>query len=276
MPSIRATRTLLPASIGCPDAVRAGHREPRNSACPGWFGRISEVAVPTSPASESLPTGLLSAGAKRRRLTKKAEAARTEKTRNCGASPVIPTPANSPTTTARHPRREARVRRRPGVQARRGRPRQLPRSTKPLIRTLAAGSETHAAFGRQSIPAKQPVMKPARPSSPGGGSAGNPSRLTASLRAAHRCVSVEIHPGQFSRWGLLPHAPCQRPSFGCRFAPLIVAFRSKYTRASSPGGGSFLTRLVSRAPRPHRDWPASALTWVPPPAAGSPETAWAG
>ena len=101
-------------------------------------------------------------------------------------------------------------------------------------------------LGRRSIPAKQPVMKPTRPSSPGGGSAGDPSRLnrvasqpvmkptrpsspgippsaagrlaglgdpsrlfTASLRAAHRCVSVEIHPGQFSRWGLLPHAPCQ-------------------------------------------------------------------
>ena len=31
-----------------------------------------------------------------------------------------------------------------------------------------------------------------------------------------------------------------------RFAPLIVAFRSKYTRYSS------LTRLVSRAPRPSR------------------------
>ncbi len=54
-------------------------------------------------------------------------------------------------------------------------------------------------------------MKPARPSSPGGGSAGDPSRLTASLRAAHRCASVEIRcaSGQFSRWGLLPHAPCQ-------------------------------------------------------------------
>ena len=33
-----------------------------------------------------------------------------------------------------------------------------------------------------------------------------------------------------------------------RFASLCVAFRSKYTRASSPGGGSSLTRLVSRAP----------------------------
>ena len=69
-------------------------------------------------------------------------------------------------------------------------------------------------LGPRSIPAKQPVMKPRRPSSPGGGSAGDPSRLTASLRAA----------------------------------PPMVAFRSKYTRASSPGGGSFLTRLVSRAP----------------------------
>ena len=148
-----------------------------------------------------------------------------------------------------------------------------------------ACDETRAAqfsrwgLGRRSIPAKQPVMKPTRPSSPGGGSAGDPSRLnrvafaplivalrseytryssltrlvspaprphretgqprrsrgfhhrlfTASLRAAHRCVSVEIHQGQFSRWGLLPHAPCQ-------------------PGASPPPG----------------DWPASALTRVPP------------
>ena len=162
---------------------------------------------------------------------------------------------------------------------------------------LTAGGETHAAqfsrwgLGRRSIPAKQPVMKPTRPSSPGGASAGDPSRLTASLRAAHRCVSVEIHPGQFSRWGLLPHAPCQPgvspppgelaglgahagSTTGCsprRFAPLIVAFRSKYTRASSPGGG-FLPHAPCQ-PDPHRenwaspppgDWPASALTRVPP------------
>ncbi len=116
------------------------------------------------------------------------------------------------------------------------------------------------------------MVKPRRPSSPGGGSPGDPSQpnslswnprgvrpaihpgqttgdetqaaqfsrwglgrrsipadRVASRRAAHGCVSVEIHPGQFSRWGLLPHAPCQ--------------------------------------PSPHReDWPASALTWVPPPA----------
>ena len=151
--------------------------------------------------------------------------------------------------------------------------------------------------------------------------------FTASLRAAHRCVSVGIHRGQFSRWGLLPHAPCQpgaspasaltwvpspavhrvasrRSSLrfgrntpgpvlpvgappsralsagrlpglgapvgsttGCsplRFAPFCVAFRSEYT------GYFSLTRLVSRAPRPHReDWPGSALTRVPPPAASS-------
>ena len=31
----------------------------------------------------------------------------------------------------------------------------------------------------------------------------------APLRVAHRCASVEIHSGQFSRWGLLPRAPCQ-------------------------------------------------------------------
>ena len=210
-------------------------------------------------------------------------------------------------------------------------------------------------------------MKPTRRS------AGDPSRLTASLRAAHRCVSVGIHPV------FLPHAPChpgasptsaltrvpppavnrvaaRRSSLrfgrntrgpvlpvgappsralsagpppgglappgelglpglgahvgsttGCsplRFAPFCVAFRSKYTRASSPGGGSSLTRLVSRAPHrarrspgfhhrlltaslraahrcvsveihpvflPHAPCqpgasPASALTWVPPPA----------
>ena len=52
-------------------------------------------------------------------------------------------------------------------------------------------------------------MKPRRPSSPGGGSSGDASRLTTPLRSVLRCVSVAIHPGQFSRWGLLPHAPCQ-------------------------------------------------------------------
>ena len=195
-----------------------------------------------------------------------------------------------------------------------------------------AGGGTHAAFGQRSIPAKQPVVEPTRRS------AGDPSRLnrvaarrsslrfgrntpgippsralsagrlaptgrtgrprrsrgfhhrlfTASLRAAHRCVSVEIHQV------FLPHAPCQPDphrenwaspppgelaglgahagsTTGCsprRCAPLIVAFRSEYTRYSS------LTRLVSRAPRPHREnWPLSALTRVPPPAVNRPGSA---
>ena len=81
---------------------------------------------------------------------------------------------------------------------------------------------------------------------------------------------------QFSRWGLgrrsttgqtardETHVAFGRRSIPAeprRYAPLIVAFRSEYT------GYSSLTRLVSRAPRPHREnWPASALTWVPPPA----------
>ena len=100
-----------------------------------------------------------------------------------------------------------------------------------------AGSETHAAFGRRSIPPEPrrcaPLIvalrseytryssltrlvsrAPRRPrrSPPAvhrGCSLHHSALFTASLRAAHRCVSVEIHPGQFSRWGLLPHAPCQ-------------------------------------------------------------------
>ena len=55
----------------------------------------------------------------------------------------------------------------------------------------------------------------------------------------------ETHAAQFSRWGLGRRSIPAEPR---RSAPLIVAFRSKYTRASSPGGGSSLTRLVSRAP----------------------------
>ena len=59
----------------------------------------------------------------------------------------------------------------------------------------------------------------------------------------------KTHAAQFSRWGLDGRCiPAEPP----RFAGLCVALRSKYTRASSPGGGSSLTRLVSRAPRPSR------------------------
>ena len=54
---------------------------------------------------------------------------------------------------------------------------------------LAACGETHAAFERRSIPPKQPVVKPTRPSSPGGGSAGDPSRLN---RVATRRSSLRF------------------------------------------------------------------------------------
>ena len=71
----------------------------------------------------------------------------------------------------------------------------------------------------------------------------------------------ETPAAQFSRWGLGRRSIPAEPR---RFAPLIVAFRSKYPRYSS------LTRLVSRAPRPHReDWPGSALTRVSPQAVNS-------
>ena len=146
------------------------------------------------------------------------------------------------------------------------------------LRGLAACGKTHAAFDRRSIPAKQPAMEPARRS------AGDPSRLN---RVATRRSSLRF--GRNTPGPVLPvGAPPSRalsaarlaglgahpgPTTGCyprRCAPLIVAFRSKYTRASSPGGGSSLTRLVSRAPRPHREnWPVSALTWVSPQAARS-------
>ena len=67
----------------------------------------------------------------------------------------------------------------------------------------------------------------------------------------------------FERRSIPPEPPPHRENW--RFAALIVAFRSEYTRYSS------LTRLVSRAPRPHREnWPLSALTRVPPKAVSAP------
>ena len=83
-------------------------------------------------------------------------------------------------------------------------------------------------------------------------------------RTSQLTTCGETHAAQFSRWAFERRSIPPEPR---RFAALCVAFRSKYTRASSPGGGSSLTRLVSRAPRPHREnWPTSALTRVPPPA----------
>ena len=91
-------------------------------------------------------------------------------------------------------------------------------------------------------------MKPARPSSPGGGSAGDPSRLTASLRAAHRCVSVEIHPGQFSRWGLLPHAGEVQHQ-----APELLADEWSFAAEDDPGAS--LDERVASSGGPGRDHP---------------------
>ena len=77
-----------------------------------------------------------------------------------------------------------------------------------------------------------------------GGSGG--TRLARPLPAA----CGQSLAAQFSRWGLERRSI---PAETLRFASFIVALRSKYTRASSPGGGSSLARLVSRAPRPHRE-----------------------
>ena len=88
----------------------------------------------------------------------------------------------------------------------------------------AASGQSHAAF----------------PSQKGWGS-GYPAP-----RPFRSGVSAVLAPRSGSERRCIPAEPP-------RFAWLIVALRSKYTRASSPGGGSSLARLVSRAPRPHRE-----------------------
>ena len=120
-----------------------------------------------------------------------------------------------------------------------------------------------------------PAAGPHPPRAAGGGRdrlpAGDPERGDVVLPAHQRAVNSlwqnphgvrpAIPPGQTA--GDETHAAFGRRSIPAeprRCAPLVVAFRSEYTRASSPGGGSSLTRLVSRAPR------RSALTRVPPPA----------
>ena len=124
------------------------------------------------------------------------------------------------------------------------------------------GDETHAAFGRRSIPAKQPVMKRARRS------AGDPSRLTAALRAAHRCVSVGIHPV------FLPRAPCQTGPTG-RTGPRRPrrsrGFHHRLFTASLRAAHRCVSVGIHRVFLPHAPCqpgasPASALTRVPPPA----------
>ena len=85
-----------------------------------------------------------------------------------------------------------------------------------------------------------------------------------------RLVSVEIHQV------FLPHAPCQPgaspASALTRVPPPAVhhsaSLRSALRFRNTLGPVSSLTRLVSRAPRPHREnWPVSALTRVSPQAA---------
>ena len=65
---------------------------------------------------------------------------------------------------------------------------------------LTACGKTHAAFDRRCIPA-EPRRFPDGP----------PATSLRSPRGSrrHRCVSVEIRPGQFSRWPAVPHAPRQ-------------------------------------------------------------------
>ncbi len=120
---------------------------------------------------------------------------------------------------------------------------------------LAAGGGTHAAFGRRSIPAEPRRFAP----------------LIVAFRSKYtryssltRLVSRAPRPHR-ENWrarrslgfryrlpapGGETHAAFARrciPAEPLRFASFCVAFRSKYTRYSS------LTRLVSRAPRPHRE-----------------------
>ena len=90
-------------------------------------------------------------------------------------------------------------------------------------RLLTAGGKTHAAFPSQ----KRWVS---------GGPAPHPFRSG---------VYAVLAPRSGNERRSIPPEPR-------RCAALCVAFRSKYTRASSPGGGSSLTRLVSRAPRRSR------------------------
>ena len=138
---------------------------------------------------------------------------------------------------------------------------QIPLTNGPTEPALTAGGQTQAAFERRCIPAKQPVMKPTRRS------AGDPSRLNriaarrSSLRFGRNTLGIPpsraLSAGRLA--GLGAHVGSTTGCSPLRFAPFCVAFRSKYTRYSS------LTRLVSRAPRPHREnWPLSALTRVPP------------
>ena len=107
-------------------------------------------------------------------------------------------------------------------------------NSEPSRAGLPAGGETRAAFGRRSIPPKQPVVKPTRRS------AGDPSRPNNRWRNP-RGVRPAIHPGQTT--GDETHAA---------FGP-IPAIRHPGASVDALGIPD-----VNRAPRPS--------TWVPPPA----------
>ena len=141
---------------------------------------------------------------------------------------------------------------------------------------LTACGETHAAFDRRCIPSEplrcapffvafqskytrySSFMRLVRRTPTGRTGPRQPRR---SREFHHRLLTAcgETQMAQFSRWGLerrcIPAEPNPPHRENWRFAALGVAFRSKYTRASSPGGGSSLTRLVSRAPRRSRRSP---------------------
>ena len=97
---------------------------------------------------------------------------------------------------------------------------------------LTAGGKTHTAqfsrwgLDRRSIPAEPPAMEPARPSSPGGGSAGDPSRLN---RAASRRSSLRF--GRNTPGPVLPvGAPPSRALSAGRLAPTGRTGRSRPSR----------------------------------------------
>ena len=137
-----------------------------------------------------------------------------------GASPLTPPVPQAPSSLWQNPRGPVLP-----VGARRA-----------MHPAQTAGDETHAAqfgggsagdpsrlnrvasrrsslrFGRNTLGPVLPVgAPPSRALSVGRlpGLGAHVGSTTAPLRGALRCASVEIHPGQFSRWGLLPRAPCQ-------------------------------------------------------------------
>ncbi len=118
-----------------------------------------------------------------------------------------------------------------------------PRSGSPSQKGWGSGGPAPRPF-RSGVSA---VLAPrsGSPSQKGWGSGGPAPRPFRSG------VSAVLAPRSGSERRCTPTGP-HRENWPPRFAWLIVALRSKYTRASSPGGGSSLARLVSRAPHHSR------------------------